>query len=191
LFVGEVYGDTEIAQFEVFHKLVIGRESAWRATEFAGVVPVEEFSDAPPFLGARHDGAADSEQGWGLGMPQARRGETTGGLEMEVKTGRMNVLAAMGKSHGDVCFVGTLVVGKSGVAVNAEHGTARRARIGDEMRSNFIQGRREVGDEPQDWLAHAGFPLFFVGLKPVAIIVVLEASEEAEEVGGEVNGHGR
>lgn len=133
MLVGEVHGGAEIAQLEVFHKFVVGREAARGTAKFAGVVPVEKFTDIPPFLGARHDGVADSEQGRGLGMPKAGRGETAAGLKMEIEAGRMNIFAAMRESHGDVCFVGALVVGKSRVAVNAEHGTARRARIGDEM----------------------------------------------------------
>lgn len=138
MFFGEVYGGTEIAQLEVFHKLVIDREAAGRAAEFAGIIPVEKSANLPPLRGTRHDGVAYLEQGRRLGMPQARGGEAAAGLEMEIEPGRVNVFIAMGKSHGDVRFIGALVGGKSRVAVDAKHGAARRTRIGDEVRRNFV-----------------------------------------------------
>jgi hypothetical protein len=41
LFLGEVYGSSEIAKLKVLHEFVIGREAAGRASKFAGIVPVE------------------------------------------------------------------------------------------------------------------------------------------------------
>ncbi len=57
---------------------------------------------------------------------------------MQVEARRVNVLAPVGKAHGDVRLVGTLIRGKSRVAVDAEHRAARWTRIGDEMRRDFI-----------------------------------------------------
>jgi hypothetical protein len=188
LFVTEVYRGSEIAKFKVFHEFVIGGEAAWWTAEITGIIPVQKFADRTPFLGARCDGVPDSEQGRRLRMPQTARSETATGLKIQVEAGRVNVFASMGKPHGDVCFVGTLVMGESRVAVDAKHGTARRAGIGDEMRSNFGQERGEVGDKTQDGLAHAGLPLAFVAQEPGAIVVPLEAGEKPKEFGGEVNG---
>ena len=64
------------------------------------------------------------------------------------------------------------------------------ARIGDQMRRDLVQRRSEIGDELQRWLADAGLVFVFVGQEPVAIVVALQASEEAEEFGSEVGGHG-
>lgn len=94
---------------------------------------------------------------------------------MEIKAGRVDVFASVGETHRNVRLVGTLVMGKSRVTIDAKHGTARWAGIGDEMWRNLAQWRRKIRDKPQDWLAHAGFPFFFVSQKPVAIIVALEA----------------
>ena len=137
------YGGAEITKLQVLHEFVIGGEAAWRTAELAGIVPVEEFADRAPFLGARHDGVPDLEQGRRLGMPQAARGETATGFKMKIKAGRVNVFASMGEAHGDVRFVGTLVVGESCVAVDAKHGTARRARIGDQIRRELGQGHQQ------------------------------------------------
>lgn len=191
MFVGEADRCTEVAKLEIFYKFVMGREPAWRTLQFAGVVPVEKFADRTPILGARHDRVANLEQRWGLGMPQARRGETSSRLKMEIIAGRMNVFSAMGKSHGGVRFVGTLVMRKSRVAVNAEHGTARRARICDKVRRDFRKWRSEICDETQDGLANAGFPFFFVLLEPVATVVALETGEKTEKIGTEISGHWR
>lgn len=57
-------------------------------------------------------------------MPQARSGEATIGLEMEIKTRGVNILAAVGKPHGNMRFVGSLVIGKSRVAIDPKHGPA-------------------------------------------------------------------
>jgi len=93
LFVGEVDGCAEVAKLEVLYKFVIGREAARRALEFAGIVPVEKLADGSPVLEVRHDRVARFEQRRRLGMPQARRGVAATGLEMEIKAGRVNVLA--------------------------------------------------------------------------------------------------
>jgi len=180
LFVSEVNGGTEIAKLQVIRKFVSGREAARWATEFAGIVPVEKFAHCPPFVGAGKDRISDLEQGRGLRMPQARRGETSTGLKVEIKAGRVNVLASMGKPHGDMCFIRTFVMGKSRVAIDAKHGAARWPGIGNQMRRNLGQRRGEVGDEAQDRLADRGFPFFFVRQKPVAIVVALEAGQKAK-----------
>lgn len=122
-------------------------------------------------------------------MPQAGRGETSTGLKVEIKAGRVNVLAAMGKAHSDIGLIGMFVVGEPCVAVDAKHGTARGTGIGDEMGRNLGQGQGEVGDETQDRLAYTGFPFVLVGLEPLTLVVALEASEKLEELGSEVNGH--
>jgi len=140
LFVGEVHGCAEIAKLEIFHEFVIGRKASRWTLEFRGIVPVEQFADRTPFRGARDNRIPYLEQNGRLGVPEAGRGETSTGLEVEIKAGRVNVFAAMGKAHGDVRFVWAFVVGESRVAVNAKHGATRGAGVGDEIRCNFGQG---------------------------------------------------
>lgn len=122
--VGEVDGRAEIAKLEVLHKFVIGGEAAGRTAEFASVVPVEEFADGAPFLGLGDDRVANFEQRRGLGMPKTAGGETSAGLQVQIKSGRVNIFSRVGEAHGDVRFVGALVVRETRVAINAEHGTA-------------------------------------------------------------------
>lgn len=191
LLFGEVHGSAEIAKLEVVDKLMIGRKAARWALELAGIVPVKKFADSAPLRRARDNGIPHLEQGGRLGMPQAGRGETSAGLKVEIKAGRVDIFAAMGEAHGDMRFVRTLVMGESRVTVDAKHGASRGAGIGDEMRRKFRQGYCKVGDETQDRLAHARFPFVLVGLEPLALIVALEATEKLEKLGSEVSGHQR
>jgi hypothetical protein len=170
---------------------VIAGEAAGRAGELAGVVPVEELADRAPFVAALDDGIADFQERGRFGMPEARGGETAPGLEVKIEARGVDVLATMRKAHGDVPFVGTLVGREASVAVDAEKGSANAARIGDEVRRDFVQRRGEVGDEADRGFAGVGFVFVLVRLEPFALVVALETSEEAEEIGSKVRGHDR
>ena len=122
-------------------------------------------------------------------MPQARRCETSPSLQMQIKSGRVHVFASMREAHGDMRLVGPLVIRKSRVTVDAKHRAPRRPRIGDEMRRDRIQRPGEVGDKTQDWLSDMSFVFVLVGQKPVAIVIALEAGQEAEKFGSEVRRH--
>jgi hypothetical protein len=84
---------------------VIAGESPGRASELAGIVPVEELADCSPLLGTGHNRIANFEQGRRLRAPQAARGETASGLKMKIKPRRVNVFTAVGKPHCDVRLV--------------------------------------------------------------------------------------
>ena len=43
---------------------MIGGKASWRAAKLARVVPVKEFTNAAPFVGAFDDRRADFEQRW-------------------------------------------------------------------------------------------------------------------------------
>jgi hypothetical protein len=91
LCIGVVDSGTEIAKLEVFHKFVVGGESAGWAAELGSVVPVEEFANCAPFFGAGDDCVSDFEQNRWLGMPEAGSGETSSGFKMQIKAGRVNI----------------------------------------------------------------------------------------------------
>src|SRR5215469_7866153 len=110
---------------------------------------------------------------------------------MQIEARGVDVFAAMGEFHGDVRFVRTLVGRKARIAVNAEQRSAGRARIGDQIRRDVVEDCREICDEPNGWLVCMSFVFIFVRLKPLAIVVALEALEEVEEVGSEVGRHGK
>jgi len=187
---GEFDGCANVAEFEILHEFVIAGESARGAREPAGVVPVEESADFAPIVGALDDSVADPEQrGW-FGVPEARGGKTPSGLEVEIKAGGVDIFATVREAHGDVGLVWTLIGGESGVAVDAEQGTAGGAGIGDEVGSDLVEWGSKFGDELQCGLVGTGLVFVFVRLEPLAVVVAPEAAEEAEQVGGEVPGHG-
>ncbi len=189
LSIGQFDCGAEIAELEVVDEFVVGGKSAGRSREAAGVLPVEKLSDRPPFVRALDDGSADFEQRVRLGMPQAGGGEAGSGLEMEIETRRMHVLAAMRKAHREICLVWLLVGGETRIAVDAEQRSARGARIGDEIRRDVVKRAGKVSDEAQSGLLRAGLEFMLTCLEPFAIIVAFEATQETEEVGGEVCGH--
>ena len=123
-------------------------------------------------------------------MPEAGGGKTSSGLKVEIEAGGVDIFAAMREAHGDVGFVRTFIGSEPGVAVDAKQGTAGGTGIGDEVWGDLVERGSKVGDELQRWLVDAGIVFVFVGLEPIAVVVALEAGEEAEQVGREVPGHG-
>src|SRR5215831_17198738 len=89
---------------------------------------------------------------------------------------------APGKDCRDVGLVGSLVVGKPGVAVDAINGLLRRRDIvGRKARQLAIQGVDQLQHRQLD----QGFVLFFAGLEPLSAIVALETAQKRERVSGE------
>ena len=54
-----------------------------------------------------------------------------------------------------------------------------------------MQRCAEIGDEANRGLMGNRFIFIFVGVKSVAIVVALQASEKTEEIGREVGRHGK
>ena len=187
---GEFDGGADVAELEIIDEFVVAGESARGAGEFGGVVPVDELADFAPFIAAPDDGIANLQQSGRLGMPEPTGGETSARLKVEIEAGGVDVFPAMREPHGDVSFIGPLVGGKASVAVDAEQGSAGGAGIGDQVWTDFVEWAGEFGDELDGGLVGAGFVFVFVRLEPVAIVIALEAGEEAEEVGSEVRRHG-
>ena len=123
-------------------------------------------------------------------MPQPAGREASPGFEMEIETRGVHVLAAMREAHGKMRFIGTLVGGKAGVAIDAKQRSAGAARVSDQMRRDVIEWPAKIGDELDRGLARAGLIVLFVGEKPVTVILALEASQEAEEFGSEIGWNG-
>src|SRR5579864_7874492 len=109
---------------------------------------------------------------------------------MQIKAGGVHIFAAMRKAHGEVRFVGTLVGGKSHIAINAEQRSAGAARVGRQMRRDLVQRACEIRNELQRGLAEMALIFFFVREEPVAVVVALQAGEETEEFGSEIGWHG-
>jgi len=189
LSVRELHGRAEIAKLQVFHEFMIAGEATRRAAELGGIVPIEQSADSPPWFWLRQDRTAHSQQSGRVRMPQSTGCERTARLEMQIESRRVDVFTRVREAHGDMGLIRTFVGRESGITVNAEKGPAGRAGIGDQMRRDFIEWRREVGDKTERWLEDEPFVLVLVPQEPIAIVVALEASEETEQVGGEVGGH--
>ena len=58
------------------------------------------------------------------------------------------------------------------------------------MRRDVVQRPGELGDEMQRRLVRDGFVFVLVAVKPVAIIVALEASQKTKKFGSKVSRHG-
>ena len=85
---------------------------------------------------------------------------------------------------------GLLVMREAGVSVDAKQRAPRCAGIGCKVRRDVIERTREIGDEAQCGLMRARFIFVFVGKKPFAVVVSLEASEKTKEVRSEIWRHG-
>lgn len=189
--IGKPYGRSQVAELQVFDEFMIAGKSSRRAGEFGSVVPIEQFADGAPFITPLDDRVADSQQSGRFGVPQPRGCEAASGLQVKVEPGRVYVFAAMREAHGEVCFVGTLVGGKSGIAVYAKQRSAGAARIGEQIGRDLVQPSGEIGNKLNRGSMGAGEVFLLVRLEPLALVVPLEAREEAEEVGSEVRGHDR
>ena len=138
LLVGEVYRRAKIAQLEVLQEFVVAREASGRAGQLAGVIPVEQFAHCPPLRRPRDYGVADFEQGRRLRMPETTSGETATSFKVKVKPGRVDVLAAVRKAHGEVRLIRAFVGREARVAVDAKQRAARRPGIGHKIGRDFI-----------------------------------------------------
>src|SRR5215813_5736466 len=105
-------------------------------------------------------------------MPYPCGGKASSRLQMQVEHGSMRILAlGMGEVNAYVCLERLLVVRKARVAVDAKQRTTRRSRVGDEVRAQLMQMRREGVDERQRRLHRALLKPLFVLREPIAIVI--------------------
>ena len=121
-------------------------------------------------------------QGRGLGAPNARAAENLAGFQMKIIAGDMGVrtagMAEFGRSGG---FIGSLVLRKSGVAVNAEHGAAHGAIVRGHVLADFPQLGADLTDEIQKRVADQLFIPFLIRVKPGPVIVFFSVPEETRK----------
>src|SRR5258708_255532 len=86
-----------------------------------------------------------------------------------------------------VGFIGTLVLRKTRVAVNAEHGPARRAVVHDDILTDAPHGGSKLPDKIQEGIADHLFVAFLIRLEPGPIVVFLQLPKELEKRWGEIN----
>src|SRR5579862_5619569 len=83
-------------------------------------------------------------------MPNARCRKGFIRLQVQIENRRMGVLATgVGEMYADMSFEGRFIRREPGVAIYAEERTPRRSRVGDKMRAELVQMRREVADKHQ------------------------------------------
>jgi PadR family transcriptional regulator PadR len=126
---------------------------------------------------------AEGAQLGGGGHVEAGGDVDLGGGEVEVVAGTGGPgHAGAGPPGGEVGFVGALVRGEAGIAVDAEQGLLGRADVGG---GEAGHGEGDLADEGE----HGGFQLlleeFAAGFEPLAAVVAGEAAEEAQGVFGE------
>ena len=114
-------------------------------------------------------------------MPQAGCSKASAGLDMQVKTRRMHILAAVRKAHGEMSLVGPLVRGKSRVAINPEQRSAPAPGIGQQVGTDVIERSGKVSNEPNRGLVRRSDELPLVGLKPFPLVIAFETSEKSEK----------
>jgi hypothetical protein len=119
----------------------------------------------------------------GFRVPQTAAEKHLARREVHVEARCVHVLAQrMAEVTGGMLLVRTLVMGKTHVAVNAEHRAAVRPRIGGELFRNPPQLRRHCGDECAhrhlNRVAEAGF----VCLEPDAFIVQFQFPKKRKKI---------
>ena len=114
-------------------------------------------------------------------MPQPRRRKARAGLEVQVKAGRVHVLAAMGEAHRDMGFVRALIGGKPRIAVDAEQRPSRAAWISHEMRADIVQQRCKIRDKAQRRCVRVRQIFLFVSQEPFALVVALQTGEDWDD----------
>ncbi len=122
-------------------------------------------------------------------MPQAASDEHFSGRQMEVVAGSLDFVSAarlVMEIRAAVGLVGTLVGRESRVAIDPEHRSADRPRIGEIVARDLSKPRREALDEPQHRVADLALEAALVGPKPIAVVVRGQLAQEAEEARREV-----
>src|SRR5258707_6421305 len=120
-------------------------------------------------------------------MPDAGRTEHAARLQMNVEAWCINVAAHyVRKARGDMRFVRSLVRREPYVWVDANHGTARRERVGNQLWADLTEPRSEVSDECEHRLTNVAFVAYTIRLEPFALVVAPQFLQEAEQVTAEM-----
>src|SRR5207249_9278791 len=131
-------------------------------------------------------GAADARQGLGLRHPQTAADENVSGRQMNVESRCVHVACeAVAELARGMFLIRTFIAREPHVAVNAEHGTAIRPRIGNELLGDLPELRRHGHDEVRHLSLDRAAKSLLIGFEPGALVVLLEAAEEGEERLGE------
>src|SRR5438067_1413349 len=102
---------------------------------------------------------------------------------MNVEPRRMRIASeTVAELARGMFLIRTFIAAEPHVAVNAEHGTAVRPRIGNELLGDFPEFRRHGRDELRHLSLNNCAKALLVGFEPGALVVRLEAAEEREEV---------
>src|SRR5262245_21757595 len=156
---------------------MIGVEARWRTLErFAGHpaarAKLASLLDALPGLAVVGDRFANAFERAGLGMPDTPAHRGVARLKPHVE-GRRRAFPSFGvpEVRHDSCLVRRLVLREPCVAVNPHHRSTDRARVGDEVRTDLLEPRPEIGDKTQEWIAYRSFVALFVRIEPIAIVV--------------------
>src|SRR5262245_20658995 len=119
--------------------------------------------------------------------------EATFRFQMQVDAGPFLAAGLVREERRGRRFVRLLVLREASVAVDAEHRTAGRLRIGDQIRADFEQPRSKRDDEGEQRVAHVGDVAILVGVEPFLLVVDFQLPQEIEKPWGEskLSGHGK
>ena len=108
-------------------------------------------------------------------MPDSCCREAVFGFEVQVKHGRMGILAAgMMKMNADMGLEGALVCGEPNVAINAKQRTTCRPSVGEEVGTQFVKVRCKIVDEQERGFDHQLVISPLVLGEPFAAVVALQ-----------------
>src|SRR5262245_311976 len=110
--------------------------------------------------------------------------EATFRFQMQVDAGPFLAAGLVREERRGRRFVRLLVLREAGVAVDAEHRTAGRLRIGDQVRADFEQPRPKRDDEGEQRVAHVGDVAILVRVEPFLLVVGFQLPKEIEKPWG-------
>ena len=114
-------------------------------------------------------------------MPDPSPDQRAAWFQAEVEGRRVLLLPVfMPEVGGYVRFIGTLVLGKPDIPVDAHHGPSHCARVRNNVGIDFVQAWSEVRDEAQQRVSHLGFVALLVFLEPVAVVMSAELAQKVE-----------
>ena len=189
-FGGQCCGDSPLAAEEKIHCGVLLGKSLRRARESEAFECVHEAMEllvveqATDFFVMIEEVGANGEELIALGHVDAGSDDDFFGGDVEVEAAARSFFKSVaGPPGGHVAFVGALVRGEAGIAVDAHHALLRGAHVrgreighgGGDLLDNFEHGLLEFAFE--DWLT---------GFEPLAAIVVGQTAKKLKGFRSEV-----
>ena len=145
-------------------------------------------NDALPPTRIRHDRIPDLVQGRVVGHVDTATRKRLAGLDVQVETrGRRFPALVMTEGHADIGLVRALVGREADVAVDSEQRATHRTWVGDKVGTDLLQPRPGVTDEPQRRVADVGLVACLVFQEPVAVVVLLQLTQEVEQRRGKID----